>query len=205
MIRRHCFSAVALGLLALSACSKPAPVKSLALLDGEITATTPAGYCVDTSTSDPASGFAVMAPCATLGAGDPAPDALGVATVQVGPPESSVVSGAESDLRKLLETDEGAALLSADGAADEINILYAQALENSVTVHFADDGDGPITGLQNQEWRAFTDINGRLVTVAVRGLATAPLQDGTGSWLLNLVVNGLLSTGGGAADDAPEA
>lgn len=194
----------ALGLFGLAACTPAEPVRSLALLDGEIMATTPAGYCVDQRASNPRDGFAVMAPCATLGASDPAPGAVGVATVQVGPPQSGTVSGAEGALRDLLESDAGAVLLSATGEADAIKVLNSQALENSVTVHFTDSGDAPMAGLQGEEWRAFTDINGRLVTVAVRGLATAPLQDGTGSWLLNLVVSGLLAAGGSVSTETPD-
>ncbi len=185
----------AIGLWTLAACAPTEPVRSLALLDGEIMATTPDGYCVDRRASRPGDGFAVMAPCATLGANDASPGAIGVATVQIGPPESGAVAGSETALRDLLESEAGAALLSASGEAEAITILNSQALDNTVTVHFTDAGAAPIAGLQGEEWRAFKDINGRLVTVAVRGLVTAPLQDGTGAWLLDLVVNGLLAVG----------
>ncbi len=136
-----------------------------------------------------------MAPCATLGSTDAAPDILGVATVQIGPPASGAVADNQEALIGLLDSDAGARLLSAAGAADQITVIGTKAEDNTVTVHFSDDGAPPITGLGAEEWRAFTDINGRLVTVAVRGLASAPLGEGTGSWLLGLVVNGLLGTG----------
>lgn len=104
----------------------------------------------------------------------------------------------------LLDTDAGAVLLSPEGDGDNITIIETETDENTVTVHFSDDGTPPIAGLAGEEWRAFTDINGRLVTVAVRGLASAPLPDGTGSWLLNLVVTGLLGAGDGNVVETSE-
>ncbi|MFQ1701073.1 dihydroxy-acid dehydratase [Loktanella agnita] len=181
----------AASLWGLTACMQAEPVQSVALMGGAVTATTPPGYCVDTRASRPGEGFALMAPCATLGVNMPAPSALGVTTVQVGPPDSQTVTATEASLRDMLESEAGAVLLSSDGQPDTVTVLGSQALRNRVTVHFTDEGPPPLPGLQREEWRAFTDIDGRLVTVAVRGLATAPLHDGTGAWLLSLVVQGL--------------
>lgn len=191
-------------LLGAVACTPVPPVKSLALVDGDIIATAPAGYCVDPGASNAGNGFAVMAPCATLGGNDSAPVALGVATVQVGPPDSGTVTGAEEALRGLLASSAGAVLLSPDGEAEAITVIKTDVEDNTVTVHFSDEGPPPIAGLATEEWRAFTDINGRLVTVAIRGLATAPLPDGTGAWLLDLVVTGLLANDSAPAADTPE-
>lgn len=188
MIRK---CAVLMGVLAVAACTPVDPTNSVALSNGEVIATTPAGYCVDDQTSQPASGFAVIAPCATLGGSSAAPRLVGVATVQVGPPDSASVAGSEIALRDFLITDAGNALLSADGKSDDIVVLSTQAFDAKVTVHFSDDGPPPLTGLQGEEWRAFTDINGRLVTIAVRGLAIAPLQEGPGASLLKLILAGV--------------
>ncbi|MEJ6404192.1 dihydroxy-acid dehydratase [Yoonia sp. 2307UL14-13] len=180
--------------LTLAACDQQRPAKSVALVQGDIMATAPAGYCIDPATSTPANGFAVMAPCATLGGRDPAPDVLGVATVQVGAAASGTVAGEEETLRNLMQTAAGAQLLSNSGDANQIEVLDTKTDENTVTVHFRDDGTPPVDGMGNEEWRAFTDIGGRLVTVAVRGLAAAPMDGDTGTWLLGRVVNGLVPT-----------
>lgn len=180
-------------LLALGGCLSNPPVESMALLGGEVTATAPRGYCLDSATSRPRDGFAVIAPCATLGGDGPAPSVLGVATVQVGVADSGVVSGAEANLRDLLASSAGAALLSANGSAADIKVLGSQVQNNMVKVHFTDSAPPPLTGLQSEEWRAFTDMNGRLVTIAVRGLENAPLNDGTGAWLLARMIAGLTS------------
>ena len=175
----------------LTACAAAPPSRSMALVGGEIMVTTPENYCVDGTASRPRAGFAVIAPCSTLGTGDAPPAVFGLATVQVGPADSGSVTGAEAAWRDLLISDSGAALLSAVGRSDTVTVLGSQVQANAVKVHFADTAPPPMAGLQADEWRAFLDLNGRLVTVAVRGLARSPLQDGTGAWLLDSVLKGL--------------
>ncbi|MEO0931790.1 MAG: dihydroxy-acid dehydratase [Pseudomonadota bacterium] len=187
-------------MLALTACTPIAPSRTVAFADGTVIATTPTGYCVDGGSSQPANGFAVMVPCATLGEDAAVPEVIGVATVQVGPAESGAVAGSEIALRDFLITDAGNALLSNIGKGEDVTILSTQAFNGRVMVHFTDKGTPPLPGLQGEEWRAFTDVNGRLVTIAVRGLATAPLQDGPGAGLLKLILGGI----GAAAEALPE-
>lgn len=179
-------------MLALSACMSGPPVRSVALAGGAVLAQAPDGYCVDPTASRPIDGFAVMASCATLGHAVAPPSLLGLATVQVGDAGSHAVAGAEQDWQRLLESESGAALLSKNGQGDTVTVLGAQAQTNRVKIYFADTAPPPMPGLQAQEWRAFLDLNGRLVTVGVRGLASAPLTDGTGGWLLDMMVKGLV-------------
>lgn len=190
--------------LGVAGCSPPTASRSVALLDGEIIAVTPDGYCVDGEASTPTKGFAVLAPCATLGEAELAPDIVGLVTVQVGPPQSGSVTGTEIALRDFLITDAGASLLSRSGNAGDVSILSTQAFNSQVMVHFTDSGPPPLAGLQNEEWRAFTDINDRLVTIAVRGLAVAPLQDGPGAGLLKLILAGVQSATQSIAEDTPD-
>lgn len=186
------------GVLVFTACTPPGtPARSIALGQGDVIATSPAGYCVDRVSSQPANDFAVLAPCATLGAEGAAPSIVGVATVQVGPPESGTVVSDEIALRDFLITREGASLLSQSGNAAAINILSSQAFNSQVMIYFSDDGPPPVAGLQREEWRAFTDVSGRLVSIGVRGLAAAPLKDGRGATLLKMMVAGVT-----AAEDA---
>lgn len=184
----------------IAACTPIAPVKTIALSGGEVTATAPDGYCVDEQSSRPTSGFAVIAPCATLGVATAAPSVTGVATVQVGAPDSGDAMDDETALADFLASDDGSALLSQTGDTEDITVLSTQALSNEVTVHFLDAGAPPLQGLQGEEWRAFVQTNGRLVTIAVRGLAQAPLRDGPGSGLLALVMTGVKAATTG---DAP--
>ena len=181
-------------LLLLSACELAAPDRATTLGGGAILLQAPAGYCVDRVSSRPSDDFAVLAPCATLGANAPAPDVVGLVTVLAGEPGSGAVAVDEIALRDFLITDDGQALLSQTGNADQISILSTQAFDDQVMVHFTDQGAPPLEGLQNEEWRAFRDVGGRLVTIGVRGLAVAPLQDGPGASLLKLVIAGLSDT-----------
>lgn len=189
--------AAAIVFVATSACLSQPPARSIALVDGDVTAATPEGYCIDPDSSRPADGFAVMAPCMTLGREDAAPPVLGVATMQVGPAGSAAVADDEAALRDILVSDDGAVLLSTKGDPAVITVLGSQVQDRVVKVHFLDASPPPFDGLQDEEWRAFLDMNGRLVTVSVRGLATLPLTDGTGGWLLDSIVRVLVSVGAG--------
>ncbi|WP_375255528.1 dihydroxy-acid dehydratase [Yoonia sp.] len=186
-------SAVMVGVLAVTACTAPVSTRTVTLGDGTIAATSPTGYCVDTVASQPSRDFAVLAPCATLGGGM-MPDVVGMATVQVGPADSGSIALDELALRDFLITDAGARLLSQSGDADDITILSTQAFSNQVMVYFADRGTPPIAGLQSQEWRAFREVDGRLVTIGVRGLAASPLKDGPGAALLKQIIAGVRPT-----------
>ncbi len=176
---------------AIGACTPIAPVQTIAFAQSEVVATTPPGYCVDGQSSQPGNGFAVLAPCRTLGADVAAPSVIGVATVQVGEADSGSILDEETALRDFLITDAGNALLSSEGESEDVTVLSTQAFNNQVMVHFVDAGLPALSGLQDEEWRAFTQANGRLVTIAVRGLAQAPLEDGPGAGLLKLVVAGV--------------
>jgi hypothetical protein len=178
-------------MLAVSACTPVATQKSVIFTEGNAIVQAPTGYCVDGPASKPGTGFAVVAPCATLGGTQATPSTAAVATIQIGAAGSGTVAGSETALRDFLETNAGAALLSSAGDSSTISDVDAQAADGRVIVHFTDSAPHGMPGLQAQEWRAFKDINGRLVTVALRGLASVPLDDSSGIWLLNAITTGI--------------
>jgi len=196
-----------IGVLTISACTPmiDPPSRSVALAQGEVIATSPAGYCIDDIGSHPERDFAILAPCVTLGADTAAPSLVGFATVQVGPADSGSVAADELALRDYLITEDGARLLSQTGDAEAVDILSSQAFNSQVMIHFTDAGPPPMAGLQGEEWRAFTNINGRLVTIGVRGLAVAPLQEGPGATLLKLVLAGVRAAATEEEAIAPDA
>lgn len=179
------------GTAVLAACDPAGVAAPVAMLDGDLVVTAPAGYCTDPLSSRPRAGFAVFAPCVTLGTEAPLPTILGVATVQAGEAGSAMVAGDEADLRDFLTSPEGAGLLSNDGGGATISVVSSQAFDGQVTVHFRDSSAPPMDGLGQEEWRAFTDVSGRLVTVSVRALDDAPITAGSGAALLDLVVKGV--------------
>ena len=194
-----------LGVLAVTACTPLDQVtRSLSLGQGTIVTTSPSGYCIDSIASQPAKDFAILAPCATMGHAAARPGVVGVATVQVGPEESGQVAANELALRDFLITNEGARMLSAANDAGAVDILSTQAFDDKVMVHFTDQGPPPLAGLQKEEWRAFANINGRLVTVSVRGLAAAPLREGSGATLLKQVLAGVKAPAPETTESPPE-
>lgn len=156
-------------------------VDQLPLVGGDVIAAGPDGYCVDPATSRARTGLAVLSACAILADTDAFPPAVAVLTLQVGPPDSGLVAGRETTLEALLGTPDGAALLSEIGAAD---VIGRNAGPNLVTVYYVDDADPAVPGTTQTVWRAFTDINGRLVTLSLRNLDAAPLSRARGEGLL---------------------
>lgn len=178
------------GIAALAACDPVGVAQPVALLTGDLVVTPPAGYCADPVSSRLRAGFAVFAPCVTLGTDAPVPSIIGVAIVQAGDTGSAMVTGGETSLRDFLTSPQGAGLLS-KGSGATISVISSQTSGGRVTVHFRDTGAPPMDGLGPDEWRAFTDVNGRLVTVSVRGLDDAPLSAARGDALLDQVLRGL--------------
>ncbi|MEL6574244.1 MAG: dihydroxy-acid dehydratase, partial [Pseudomonadota bacterium] len=70
------------------------------------------------------------------------------------------------------------------GAATTSARETTEVASEAVTVRFRDSNPAPVAGLQSTEWRGFFDVNGRLATVAVRGLSAAPLGTDDGEVLL---------------------
>ena len=178
------------GIAALAACDPVGVAQPVALLTGDLVVTPPAGYCADPVSSRLRAGFAVFAPCVTLGTDAPVPSIIGVAIVQAGDTGSAMVTSGETGLRDFLTSPQGAGLLS-KGSGATISVISSQTSGGRVTVHFRDTAAPPMDGLGPDEWRAFTDIGGRLVTVSVRGLDDAPLSAAHGDALLDQVLRGL--------------
>ena len=192
--------ALAIGAMALSGCegftlgTPSVPVQKAAMLGGAVSLAGPDGYCIDVADSRLLRGFAIMAPCATLGLeGAGLPRALGVITVQAGRNGTNAVAGTEPALAGLLSSQAGAALLSRTGSADTIDVLSTSSGDNKVTVYFEDKDGTPIAGTQDREWRGFIDLDGRLVTISVRGLESAPLGSRAGAALLDTAISALFA------------
>ena len=173
----------------------PEPVQRAALLGGAIDVAGPAGYCVDIADSRLTRGFALLTSCDTLGLEDvDAPRQAGIITIQAGRSGTAAVAGSEPALAGFLESDAGAALLSDD--AEGVTILGTTTGDNIVSVAFEDNGGTPFAGTQDSAWRAFVDIDGRLVTISARGLAAQPLGNTSGEQLLEAAVAAMLAANG---------
>lgn len=190
---------VASALCVLAACditgSGPSgpQVTSLALYDGSVTVTAPQNYCIASQASRPIEGFGVLVNCTTLRGDGNVTAPKGVVTIQVAQPGTALSPSDAAGLAALVQTDTGRALLSQSGTATDISVQSARQSGDTVLVRFVDAAPPPIAGLHTTEWRAFLAVNGRLATVAVRGLADAPLGTDEGAQLLDRVILALQS------------
>lgn len=162
-----------------------------ALLDGAVNVQGPEGFCVDTAISRPERGFAVLATCGLISDIATVPAIEGLITVQIGAEGSAVVTGSEETMRDLLGSGPGVQLLATNGRPDSITIDRIDTRPGLVVVHFTDTAAPVVPGLEQLEWRAFLDLDGRLATIAVRGFARSPLRVDSGLLLLDQAVYAL--------------
>lgn len=182
-----------LALISDEAASTRQGVTAVRVYNGAFKVRAPEGYCVDQTASREETGFVVMAPCGQVSDAQIMPAQLGLITVQVGATASAVVRGSEEALMTLLESPEGGTMLSATGTAAEISVVSTEAHQGVVEVIFDDAGAPPVSGLDRHEYRAFLDIKGRLVTLRLRGYASAPLSRRSGLPLMRAAVQALIN------------
>ena len=197
-------AAICVGLGFLGACAditgtdEGLTATTLSLLGGEAVARSPRDYCISPSASRPAAGFAIMGRCATA-----SPNSNdGFITLQIGAAGSGFAPSEAEALRQLLQSDAGRGLLSQDGNGAAVRVNATDVAGDTVIVRFQDRGATPVPGLQTTEWRGFFDVNGRLATVSVRGLAAAPLGTDDGEVLLARTIAEVRQANGVASDSS---
>lgn len=158
-------------------------------LSGGIVAQGPNGYCVDRESSKSEAGFALVVPCSLLDGDEESelPETPALITFQTAQDGAILITGNEAALDALLQSDEGKALLG------EGDIELSDTLVDAGTVVALYDvkGDDQLDGLGNTIWRAFTDVNDRMMTVSVREYADRPLSDAEGQAILTEVLTTL--------------
>ena len=167
------------------------PVSAQLLLTGDVIAAGPTGYCADTNASRIKSGFGIFGPCVILGKRDAAPAISAVYTVQVGAAESAIIDANGAGFAEFLRSPRGAASLARDGSSDTVQVREVIGSGPTVTVALRHSSEALLAGAHALEWRAFMDVNGRLVTLAVRGLDENPLPDSAGAFLLEQAVEAM--------------
>lgn len=169
------------------------PLPAVVMFSGDIIAVGPTGYCVDPDSSRIKRGFAILAPCATLGvAGAPAVTRA-IATLQAGPEGSAIVGADTAAFAAYLQGPDGPLVLSRSGDPDTVSVSEVRRFDSHVAVYLRDKAPAHIEGVQEAEWRAFFDVAGRLITVSVRGLDVAPLSNAAGATLLEQAVRAILA------------
>lgn len=175
------FRLAALALLA-GCVTSGGDIRSVALLDGAVTAAAPAGYCIAPGAGRRGEDSAVvlMGRCR---AGTEASPAIVTLSVGAAGSAGAMAAGGEA-LAGYFTSDPGRAALSRDGRAGDVAVLEAISAGDAFLLHVRDRAVGDY-------WRAILGLRGRLVTLSVAGPEGQPLEEATGRRLLDAAVAAL--------------
>lgn len=157
--------------------------REVAVLGDALIVRAPQGYCVDKSSARGGEDTAAMliGRCAPGGHVKAA-----LVTVGVGRAGSAgVMSAGVEALRDFMSSQEGRAMLSRSGKAEDLAVLESGVIEGRLLLHLLDRDVG-------EYWRVVIGLNGRLVTVSALGAADAPLPPDEGRKLVDKTLDALL-------------
>lgn len=159
-------------------------IRSIAILDGAVTAAAPAGYCISQGAGLRGDDSAVILMGRCSG-GPSVTAAPAIITLSVGPAGSAgVMAGGGEALAAYFQSEAGRAALSREGRANDVRVLAATGTDTTFVLHVADNATG-------EYWRAFRGLRGRLATVSVTGSLDAPLTSDQSRSLLDATVSAL--------------
>ena len=178
------------GLLALAACDPATmsgagatPTRAKLNVAGRaVTIAPPPGFCIDPEsvTSGADGAFVLMSDCRLLAGntGDgkrPPAGAAMTASVSTGgfAGEGDTAAGSLEELQEFAATREGRAVLGRSGQPERVRIVNTQLSGGVLYVLVEDRGAQPIAGIERQFWRAFLEVNGRLVALSMLGFQGA--------------------------------
>jgi hypothetical protein len=173
--------------LAIAACGLPGgqPPERMALGAGGPVIAGPSGFCVDTGRSheDGGGAFVLLGSCAALSRNPLAPRAAApaVLTATVAPAGSGAQPLPErfAQMRAFFASEAGRAALSRSGDAASVKITRTDVAGDLMLIALTDSAAAAAAGLQPETWRGWIGIRGRIVTLAVLGLADRPLDGAT--------------------------
>lgn len=203
-------AAALLSALALSACVEgmsptgSAP-RAIALAGGAVTATGPAGYCVDRAASrDGAAGsFVLFGTCAALSgspaAGQPAKPAVLTASVVPGAPDAATFAASFPAMARFFGSDPGRTALSRSGRAGTVALGAVSSRDGVIYLSLSDSAAGPGQAVAPDYWRAILALRSHLVTLSVMSLADRPLTSAEKRQILDAFVGRMRAANAGAA------
>jgi hypothetical protein len=180
--------ALAALLIALAACdpatmagASASPTRARLDVAGRaVTIAPPPGFCIDPEsvTSGADGAFVLMSDCGLMGtaaAKRPAVGAAMTASISTGgfAGEGDTAAGSLEELAEFAGTREGRAVLGRSGQPERVRILDTQLSGGVLYVLVEDRGAQPIAGIERRFWRAFLEVNGRLVALSVLGFQGA--------------------------------
>lgn len=150
-------------------------IRSVALLEGQITAAAPVGYCIAPGAGrrDADSAVILMGPCRAGGETVPA-----LVTVTVGPGGSAgAMAGGGAALAAFFASPEGRATLSRSGRGRDVEVLEAKAQGDVFLLRLRER-------IAGDYWRAIAGLRGRLVSVTADGPGGETLDPAAGKALV---------------------
>lgn len=144
--------------------------------------TGPRGFCIDPTATrnDGDTGFVLLGNCAAISgrARAPQPDVPAILTATIS--GRSDIAGLLDGLDALdgyVRSDEGRALLSRSGDADNVEILETRQIGGLFLLHARDTSAGAVIGAAQDYWRAYLNLGPRLATLTVLALAEQEVSD----------------------------
>ncbi|MCB2125870.1 MAG: hypothetical protein H6897_16460 [Rhodobacteraceae bacterium] len=203
-------AAALLPALALSACvAGMAPTgsapRAVAVAGGAVTATGPAGYCVDRAASRGGAegSFVLFGTCAALSGtpapGQPAKPAVLTASVVPGAPDEATFAAAFPAMARFFGSDPGRAALSRSGKAGTVDVGAVSSRDAVIYLSLTDSAAGPGQAVAPDYWRAILALRGHLVTLSVMSLADRPLTSADKRRILDAFVARMRAANEGGA------
>lgn len=130
----------------------------------------PSGFCLATDSLNVAGGaaFVLVADCADAGRAFP-----GILTVSVSDRSMADSQGGSGralvDLQSFLTTPEGLALLGRGEGSAQVRVVETRKLGDALYVLVEDTSASALPILAPQFWRAFVDVNDRMVLTTISG------------------------------------
>lgn len=147
---------------------------------GEVTIAGPEGFCVyPFATRDRgAQAFVLLGNCAAITRSEDAPQPAihALLTASVRETDAIEVASQSDLLDSFLHSETGRAMLSRDKNPETVRILDSFSRGDVLYVHASDKSESYAPGMTAEHWRAFLDVDGRVVSLAVLGFEADPLS-----------------------------
>lgn len=142
----------------------------------------PRGYCVDpsASTNAPDNAFVLLGSCAAIARTDavPEPKTLAVLTATVRDNAGGYsIRQTMPVLDRYFRSDEGRKTLSRDNRAQTVQVMDTRQEGDAFFVLAKDQSRSIAPELSDSSWRAFFDVEGRIVSASVVGTRQQPISE----------------------------
>ena len=154
----------------------------ISVTSDQIAISGPTGFCVDpTSTRESDdTAFVILGNCAAVSgqADAPQPAVPALLTAAVSDRAGADVLDEPLDtLAEFFTSSDGRRLLSRSGNPNSVEILETRVERNMLFIHARDTSAGAFSGVAEDYWRAYMEVEDRLATLSVLALEEAAVTD----------------------------